>query len=58
MKDDKKPSQQMKVNINLYWKYQGIHGCIVIENIMQKIQLENEKNGSDHQFESISRPYF
>ena len=43
MKDDKKPSQQMKVNINLYWKYQGIHGCIVIENIMQKYNWKMRK---------------
>jgi hypothetical protein len=43
MKDDKKPSQQMKVNINLYWKYQGIHGCIVIENILQKYNWKMRK---------------
>ena len=43
MKDDKKPSQQMKVNINLYWKYQGIHGCIVIKNILQKYNWKMRK---------------
>ena len=41
----------MKVNINLYWKYQGLYGCIVIQNIKQKIHQQFEKkNGCDHKF--------